>query len=622
MFAEQSKEFDPFAQAMAELSRLRQFAGPAAQFWPAFMRSTAVLCRAQQAVLALKKIPPGEAWQKLVQWSPGGPEDFVAKTFSQQLLSITERCSQEGSLVQGLNVPGTGPAKPYALAIRLELPKTQDACVAAYLLVAVTELQAQEMLMRVQLVADTPISYQLNQLSQQAQSDVAKFASTLDLMVQVNAEKRFMSAALAFCNGLATRHQCDRVSLGWHEQGFIRLQAISRTERFERNMSAVKTLEMAMEEALDQDEEIVWPPPEGSSQVTRDHEAYSREQGAKFLGSVPLRLEGEVVGAITCERHTESFGEADLKQLRMSCDQAVRRLADLKRSDRWFGARLMVSAREQIGQLIGVERTWQKVLGIVVAVAVLLVLVLRLNYRVEAKFVLHSDEVAFITAPFDGFISSVPVRVGEPVKKSQTLLSLDQDELKLEEAAATADLGRYSREAEKSRAARSLADMRISEALAEQARARLDLVQYRLQQSVLRSPFDGAVVEGEQRERLGAPVKQAEVLFRIARNEPLYVEAEVNEKDIHEVKLDAPGEIAFASQPKLKFPIRVVRIQPAAQPKEAENIFLVRCAFTTAPKTWWRPGMTGITKIEAGRRSLLWILTHRTVDYLRMLLWW
>jgi hypothetical protein len=32
--------------------------------------------------------------------------------------------------------------------------------------------------------------------------------------------------------------------------------------------------------------------------------------------------------------------------------------------------------------------------------------------------------------------------------------------------------------------------------------------------------------------------------------------------------------------------------------------------------------MTGVAKIEAGRRSYLWIATHRLVDFLRLKLWW
>jgi hypothetical protein len=32
--------------------------------------------------------------------------------------------------------------------------------------------------------------------------------------------------------------------------------------------------------------------------------------------------------------------------------------------------------------------------------------------------------------------------------------------------------------------------------------------------------------------------------------------------------------------------------------------------------------MSGLCKIDAGRGTLFWILTHRTVDFLRLNLWW
>ena len=129
-------------------------------------------------------------------------------------------------------------------------------------------------------------------------------------------------------------------------------------------------------------------------------------------------------------------------------------------------------------------------------------------------------------------------------------------------------------------------------------------------------------MEGDQRERIGAPVKQGDLLFKVAKTSRLYVEADVSERDIHEVRTGATGEIAFASQPKLKFSVGVVRIQAAGEPKETGNIFPVREAFVGTPAPWWRPGMSGVAKINVGKRRLIWVLTHRTIDYLRLLLWW
>ena len=68
--------------------------------------------------------------------------------------------------------------------------------------------------------------------------------------------------------------------------------------------------------------------------------------------------------------------------------------------------------------------------------------------------------------------------------------------------------------------------------------------------------------------------------------------------------------------------MRIAKIEPAAFPKSEGNVFLVRCEFDEKLENWWRPGMSGLCKLNVESRTLWWILTHRTVDFLRMKLWW
>jgi hypothetical protein len=84
----------------------------------------------------------------------------------------------------------------------------------------------------------------------------------------------------------------------------------------------------------------------------------------------------------------------------------------------------------------------------------------------------------------------------------------------------------------------------------------------------------------------------------------------------------ATGEIAFVSRPDLKFPIRLERIDPVAVPENLENVFIVRVVFPEEVSPWWRPGMSGVAKVNVGKRNILWIFTHRTVDFLRIFFWW
>ena len=614
---------EDLARALKELPELKQSSAPPKTFWPSLLACLANLSLASRAVLLLKdssQQPP--RWRKIGEWSANaGASRFVA-AFMDQLEAIADRCAQDGHFLAPLDPTTSRGSGHYLVAVRLRLNRPSEECVAAFLLSEVHESGARESLLRLTLAADAPEVYLLNQAARQAKADVEKFAAALDLMVLVNAEQRFLAASLAFCNGVATHYRCDRASLGWIEAGYIRLQTLSRTEKFDRQMAAAKALEVAMEEALDQDDEVIWPAPESASVISRDHAKFSAEQGVSCLCSFPLRAEGKAVAVLTCERQENAFTPGELQQLRLCCDQVARRLADLKHHDRWLGARLASEAKDQFAKLVGPEHTWAKILAVTIAVVLAFLLFFRTTYRVQGTFVLRSEEVSYLTAPFDGYIDQVFVRAGDAVPKDGKLVRLNTSDLELEESAALADLNRYQREAEKARAAKTLAEMRISQALAEQAQARLDLVRHRLAQAVIKAPFVAVVVEGDLRERLGAPVKQGDALFKVAKIETLYVEAEVNERDVHELIGRTAGEIAFVSQTRLKYPIRIITIEPAAVPKAEGNIFTVRCSVDGGPQPWWRPGMSGLCKLNVQKRTLFWILTHRTMDFLRLKLWW
>jgi multidrug efflux pump subunit AcrA (membrane-fusion protein) len=245
-----------------------------------------------------------------------------------------------------------------------------------------------------------------------------------------------------------------------------------------------------------------------------------------------------------------------------------------------------------------------------------------MRYRVDAPFALRTENAVFVTAPFNSFIDEVKVEPGSAVKKGDILATLDTRELVAEEGNALADHDAYIREIRKAGAASKLAEMGIASARAEQAWAKLEIAQLRRSQSSITAPFDGVVIEGDLKKRLGAPVHQGDVLFRIARTDQFYVECQVSESDVRELQSKGAGEISFASQPKLTFPVRIRQIDPVAEAKPAGNFILARCDLTRAPEEWWRPGMSGVAKLDVGERSPGWILTRRTVDYLRLHLWW
>jgi biotin carboxyl carrier protein len=616
------EEYDIEIGEIAEnLNRIKDFRGAPGEFWPAFLECSARIAGANLGFLLIKGQEDG-SWKSLFMWPSKSPS--VPKV-SQHKSSIEEIA--ETAALKGYAWTNSGPAQGehgdvVFLAARLKLEQDERISVVVLLLDANSELSAQEAATRLLLVVDTPSVYQLARVVSQAKLDVACFSEALDLMVLLNEEKRYLAAAMTFCNEIASRYKCERTSLGWVKGAYVRLQAVSHMERFEKKMDAVQILEAAMEEAFDQDEEILWPRPPDTHFVTRDHEAFAREQAAAYMVSVPIRLNDSPVGVLICERSIEPFSEEEVRGLRVLCDQAARRLADLKKYDRWFGARLAASFKESLAKIVGVEHTLAKLMTLVICAALIFLIFGKLNYRVEAPFMLKTDDLAYLPAPFDGYIHEVHVKVGDHVEKMQPLLSLDTRELLLEESSAIANQNRYMREAEKARSQKALADMKIALALESQSKARLKLVRYHIEHAQVKAPFLGIVVEGDLEELLGAPVRKGDVLFKVAIIEKMYAELKVEERDIHEINESAGGEIAFVSRPDLKFPISIERIDPVAVAEEEGNVFTVRAVFPEDVLVWWRPGMSGVAKINVGRRNVFWILTHRTVDFLRMFFWW
>lgn len=608
-------------QVIENLEGLRKYDGAPKTFWPLFLENSARLAEANLGLLLVQD-EADTHWKTLCVWPPRERGLVQSAELIKKLEAVADdalprRCAW----VDHLSGASKGDATTI-LAVRLDLAEEDWESVAVFLLGKRSDDDIDGVATNLKLVADTPAIYQLGRMARQAKDDVNQFSEALDLMLLLNIEERFLASAMTFCNEVASRYSCNRVSLGWLEGGYVRVQAISHMERFEKKMEVVQRLETVMEEALDQDEEILWPQPSDSTVVSRDHEIYVREQAVSFMASLPLRLDDAPVAVLSCERSTEAFSASELRGLRVLCDQAARRLGDLKTSDRWFGARLAADLRKQIPMLKSAEHTFAKGLGIFLAILLAFLLFGRLPYRVEAPFILRSDDVKYMPAAHDGYIDNVPVRVGDRVAEGALLLTLDTRELLLEESAAIANLNRYSREAEKARAEKALAEMRISLALAAQAQAQLDLIRYKLNHSEVRAPFEGIVVEGDLDELQGAPVSKGDVLFKIARLERMYVEFEINERDVHEVEKGFAGEISFVSQPHLEFPVELERVDPVSQAQEDGNTFLGRGLLPEEKADWWRPGMSGIAKIDVGSRNVLWILTHRTVDFFRMLLWW
>lgn len=599
------------------LEQCRRYEGAEEGFWPLFIEALAAASGASQVLLLRRSVEPLEPWKPFVAYPPGGRFALGVPLDDAGLLAAFEAAIREE--VSEFRPPAEPKTRLPVAAVDPGQPGLQ---VVALFRFTPSAPPPEDFVAGISRALDLPLLYRRTRALRLASDDNHAFSRTLDLLNLLDNQARFVPAAMTLCNELARQGRCSRVSLSWRHDAYVRLVAISDMPRFERGMEAVQKLEAAMEEAFDQDEEIIVPEPDDAGYVARDHHQFAQNQGVPNVVSLPIRLDQRPVGVVTLERTDRAFSSDEVTALRVVLDRAARRLGELERHDGNAWIRGVRNTRVQLARLLGPEHTWWKALGVAVTIALLAIIFLTAPYRVEGNFVVRSDTLLNLPAPFDGYLAEVPVRVGDKVSAGDVLIRLDKRELQLEGNALQAEIARREAERAQAEVERRLADMRSALAAKEQAQANLDLNRFHLSRADISAPAPGVVIEGDLRERVGAPVRAGDILMRMTRVEAMYVEIEVPERDAYAILDSKQAEIAFATLPDQKFAVAVDRLEPVARVKQEGNVFVIRARFANpGGNPWWRPGMSGVAKIDAGRKPIIWLMTHRLIDFLHLKLW-
>ncbi|MHC4463778.1 MAG: efflux RND transporter periplasmic adaptor subunit, partial [Planctomycetota bacterium] len=270
---------------------------------------------------------------------------------------------------------------------------------------------------------------------------------------------------------------------------------------------------------------------------------------------------------------------------------------------------------------VGPTHTWAKIWAVLGFAAVLFLIFGKGQYRVKSPFILEAMYQQVVPAPFDGYITSVDVEVGQSVQANESLLGkLDSSELRLRLAAAKAEKHGYLKQASAYMRDGETAQAQIARANADKASAEIDLLSYMINQASLISPTSGTVVKGDLKREIGAPVKTGDILFEVAPLDSLRAELLVPEAEIFDVEVGQEGFLATASYPAQRIKFTVERINPMAEVIEQRNVFRVRVRLLEV-HMWMRPGMKGVAKVSVGKRHYVWIWTRKIINWIRMKLW-
>ena len=454
------------------------------------------------------------------------------------------------------------------------------------------------------------------------QQSCQRLQQAMETLSAVNQQKKFKSAAMSFCNEVASQWKCERVSIGFLKGRYVQLKAMSHTEDFSRKMKVVQDIESVMEECLDQDLEILSPAPKDSAYINRTAEKLSSRYGPLVIMSLPLRRDGKTVAVVTLERPADKiFNLDEIETVRLACELCTARLGSLYEYDRWIGATIATKSRNSAATILGPKHTWIKLTAILCCAAIIFLILGKGQFRAEAPFALETTYQQVVPAPFDGYLKTVEVEVGDTIEENTTILAcLDTAELRLNLATEKAEKARYQKEAAAAMRDGEIAYRQIAEANADKVQAQIELLEYEISRANILSPIRGVVVKGDLKRKIGAPVKMGDVLFEVCPLESLRAQLLVSEDQILDIKVGQEGQLATASDPGRRINFVVERINPVAEVVNQRNVFKVRVKLLETYQ-WMRPGMEGVAKISIGKRRYVWIWSRKIVNWIRMKLW-
>lgn len=441
------------------------------------------------------------------------------------------------------------------------------------------------------------------------------------LQAAIVSQASFASAAAAFASELATGFRCERVSVGFVEDGFARIAAISHGGSPTGESEILDLLGNAMDEAIEQRATVRYPPVEDSPpRIVLAHQAIVRRQGGG-LCTIPLVSAGRIVGAILFEFADERSFEPSTLATAEHLISLLGPVLELMRRNELPLHRQLAEAIRHFRQQLGTpERRRLRIALVATSLVLLLLLLLPLPHQVGGQARVEGAIQRVLVAPADGYLKQVFVRPGDAVEAGQVLVEMAEQDLQIERRRWASELAQHENAYAAALARADRAQLVINQARADEARAQLALIDQELGRSRIEAPFAGIVIKGDLSQSLGAPVKRGDALLTLAPGEKFRVIIEIDERDIARIAIGDRGHLALSALPWETHPLVVRRITPMATAVEDANVFEVE-AELIGGETGLRPGLQGVARVDAGHQPLLLGWTQRGLTWLRLKLW-
>lgn len=425
-----------------------------------------------------------------------------------------------------------------------------------------------------------------------------------------------------FCNFIADNFGCTQVEFGLCKGLQVQVISLSHQLHFDRRIERIRQIEFAMEECIEQDQNILFPTPATQATTvihTHTQQLLDDKNGAVY--SIILRDNGTPIGVLTlvCNQSSD-FNPQVIKRLNIVSESVAPVITMNIKNHLPVWKKIGQSINNQLQRLVGPGYFRSKLIVLASLVLIGLLTLLQTDHVITAPASVEGKVQQAIVAPFTSYIATAKVRAGDLVEKNQILATLDDRDLQLEYDKWSSERDKQTKEYHQALAQRDRAQISILKATLAQTDAQLESIEDRLLHTQLRAPFSGLLVSGDWSQALGTPIERGQLLFEVIPANNYRVTLQVDEHDVVRLISGQDANLRLTGLSDQLIQLRISQIFPIASVTQGSNNFRVESEIMTS-LSGLRPGMQGTAKIIVGRGSLLNVWTDSLVSRLRLWVW-
>lgn len=428
-------------------------------------------------------------------------------------------------------------------------------------------------------------------------------------------------------NSLKSNIGCDQVALGLVRGKSVKLFCVSGFDDVYPRSPGSQQIQQAMCECLDAGELVCYQAESESdeSRVTTGHHLHKQwyaSLGASPVASIPLFVAEKCVAVVSLRNPGgNSFSRPLLAKVQELVTPMMPGLLLLERADQTALQRALKETGSFAKSFTQPGSIRRKVFAAVLLVTAAWVIFGKTEYRLAVPCTVQSTDDLQLSAPFEGAIAEAFVRPGDEVTAGQVLVRMDTDALESQRDKLLAELRRANIATLQASTNGNVAEAAESQADRDIAKVRLEVVERKLAEATIRAPSNGIILEGQLEPRLGEIVSLGEPLLRFAPSGRWDVDILVPDSSAAEIQIGQLVNVAVSARPEITNPMRIVLINAESQVEQGQNVFAAEAEFEGSPPKWLRAGMTGVARVEVGRRPVWWVWAHRAIDSVRLQLW-